>query len=399
VTTVEAGAVVVNQRARRYRATDDTIDSRSFHRRFGAAVPTPLVSAPTLAERTGVGEVWVKVEAERLGLPSFKILGASWAIYRLVTRLLGEEPRAWSSPAELAARVATLRPRTLVAPTDGNHGRAVAHVARLLGFDARIYVPDNTVPARIAGIESERAEVVVVPGTYDDTVDAAAAEEGRDRVHVVSDTAWPGYSEVPRDVVEGYTTIFDELGEQLAARPSLVVAPVGVGALAAATVRYAHRRASERGTRTAVLGVEPTRAACVLESLRTGHPVVLEGGQDSVMAGLNCGTPSAIAWPDLLAGLDAVIAVDDAAAEAAMRSFATIGVVAGESGAASLAGLEALVRDADARAGLGLGPDAVVVLLSTEGATDPVAYERVVGRAAADVAAGAPLGREADPGA
>ena len=117
------------------------------------------------------------------------------------------------------------------------------------------------------------------------------------------------------------------------------------------------------------------------------------------MAGLNCGTPSAIAWPDLLAGLDAVIAVDDAAAEAAMRSFATIGVVAGESGAASLAGLEALVRDADARAGLGLGPDAVVVLLSTEGATDPVAYERVVGRAAADVAAGAPLGREADPGA
>ncbi len=369
--------------ARDHVVTADDRAARAFHAGLPGYVPTPLRDAPDLAAALGVGRVWVKDESERLGLPSFKVLGASWAVARALTARLGDA--AAGVPAAIvrrpAARFASLRPLTLVAPTDGNHGRAVAHVARLLGFGARILVPRDSAPARIAGIESEGATVVVVDGTYDETVIEAAKAEADPGCLVVSDTAWPGYDEIPRDVVRGYSTIFTEADEQLAAAagsgPDLVVVPIGVGGLAAAAVRHACRAGA--ATHPRVLGVEPTRAACVLESLAAGHPVTLPGGQDSVMAGLNCGTPSPVAWPDLAGGLDAVVAVTDAEAEAAMRELATMGVVAGESGAASLAGAAAVARDADARRALHLDATSTVLLVSTEGATDPENYRRVVG--------------------
>jgi diaminopropionate ammonia-lyase len=374
----------VNDSARSLVAAVPDGDAGAFHRRLDGYAPTPLVEVARLAQQLGVGRVLVKVEAERFALPSFKFLGASWAAYRALARMLmdvrAREAEPWTSTAELAARFEPLRPLTLVAPTDGNHGRAVARVARLLELGARVYVPENTVAARIDGIESEGASVVVVDGTYDDTVERAAAEDGSDGVLVVSDTAWPGYETIPADVVAGYSTIFAELDEQLgavAATPALVVVPVGVGGLAAAAVRHYRSVGVQAGT--AVLSVEPTRAACVLESLRAGRIVTLEGGQDSIMAGLNCGTPSPVAWPDLVAGLDAAVAVDDADAERAMRELADVGIVAGESGAASLAGATAVAGDATLRAALGAGADACVVLLSTEGATDPVSYARIVG--------------------
>ena len=392
----ERHALVVNERARDSVVAEARDDVGAFHRRLDGYVPTPLVEAPALAEQLGVGRVLVKVEAERFGLPSFKFLGASWATYRALLRVLGHEPVRWSSTDELADRLGPLQPLTLVAPTDGNHGRAVARVARLLRFGARVYVPQNTVMARIASIESEGAVVIVVEGTYDDTVERAAAEHGSDRVLVVSDTGWPGYATVPADVIAGYSTIFEELDEQLgraSARPSLVVAPTGVGGLAAAAV--CHYRRGGAPANPAILAVEPTRAACVVESMRAGRPVTLAGGQDSIMAGLNCGTPSPVAWPHLAVGLDAAVAIDDGEAEAAMRDLAASGIIAGESGAASLAGAAALAAAAEARLSLGVDAAATVVLLSTEGATDPVAYERIVGRS--PEAASAPCERDRPP--
>ena len=337
-----------------------------FHRRLPGYAPTPVVDAPALARELDLAAVSVKDESHRLGLPSFKILGASWAVYRLLVRRLGREP-GWDDLDDLRRAFEPLGALTLVAATDGNHGRAVARMAKLLGYRSLILVPAGTAAARIEGIRSEGASVTVVDGSYEDAVRASAALAG-DAVLVVSDTSWPGYTEVPNTVIDGYATIFAEADEQLPGRPDLVVVPMGVGALAAATARH-----YASGETIAV--VEPLSAACGFESAVAGHPVEVPPPHDSIMAGLNCGTVSIVAWPDVASGTDVFVAIDDAAAERAMRDLAEIGIVAGETGAASLAGLRALVeaREPDLR-----GRRALV--LCTEGATDPANYRRIVGR-------------------
>ena len=350
-----------------------------FHQRLPDYAPTPLVALPELAATLGLGKLWVKDESHRLGMPSFKILGASWATYRAIERRLGALP-PWRTVEELAAHCAPLRPLALAAATDGNHGRAVARLARLLGFGARIFVPAGTADARIAAIAGEGADVVVVNGTYDDAV-ALSAGEASERCLVISDTSWPGYEDVPRDVIDGYSTIFHEADAQLAAlsegAPDLVTVQIGVGALAAAVVRH-YRNAQPR---PAILGVEPTRAACALASIEVGQLVEVPGPHDSIMAGLNCGLPSAIAWPDVSGGVDAFVAINDQRACAAVRSLARAGVVAGETGAAGLGGLSEVLagpRAVEVSAHLGLRPGARVLLISTEGATDPVARARIL---------------------
>ncbi|MBI5966840.1 MAG: pyridoxal-phosphate dependent enzyme, partial [Deltaproteobacteria bacterium] len=140
---------------------------RDFHRRLPGYAPTPLIPVPQLAAKVGVGQVWVKDESNRLGLPSFKILGAWWATYQMLLRLFGQHLEPWSSLQELSKKLQPLRPLKLIAATDGNHGRAVARIAALLGFASRIFVPSNTSPARIDAIASEGAEVVVVDGSYE----------------------------------------------------------------------------------------------------------------------------------------------------------------------------------------------------------------------------------------
>ena len=228
-------------------------------------------------------------------------------------------------------------------------------------------MPAGTAVARIDAIAGDGARVTVVNGTYDDAV-RASAELATDRVLVVSDTSWDGYTEVPRTVIEGYRTIFDELDAQLAVPPQVVVVPMGVGALTAAAVEHCASTAT-------IVAVEPLSAACGLHSAVAGHPVVVPGPHDSIMAGLNCGTVSPVAWPVVSRGVDVFVAVGDAAAEQAMRDLATVGIVAGETGAAALAGLRAIAATM---------PDEVrdrhALVLCTEGATDPAAYRRIVGR-------------------
>ena len=354
-----------------------------LHRRLPGYAVTPLADAPALARANGVGRVWVKDESARLGLPAFKLLGASWAAYRALVERLGRDPEPWASVDELRRTLAPLRPLTLAAATDGNHGRAVARIAALLDLDADVYVPKGTAAARIAAIEAEGARVTVVDGDYDAAVATAAATAG-DRCLAIQDVGRPGYEQIPAWVVEGYATIFWEVDAQLAARgeeaPDVVVVPIGVGGLAAAAVRHWRRRGLRRPPR--LLGVEPLVAACVLRSLRAGRVVTVPGPHDSIMAGLNCGPPSLVAWPFLLAGLDAVVAVADERARQAMRDLAAAGIVAGETGAASLAGLAEATGGRAAgrlRNALGLGAGTRVLLVCTEGATDPEAYHRIVG--------------------
>jgi diaminopropionate ammonia-lyase len=380
---LQAGEVFLNPAARTAAVTAPPRAPLGLHRRLPGYAATPLQDAPALAAANGVERVWVKDESSRLGLPAFKMLGASWAAYRTLAARLGRDPEPWVSLDELRQTLVPLRPLTLATATDGNHGRAVARMAALLGLDADVYVPKGTATARIAAIEAEGARVTVVDGDYDRAVASAAATAG-DRCLPIQDVGWPGYEQVPAWVVEGYATIFWEVDAQLAARgeegPDVVAIPVGVGGLAAAAVRHWHRRGLRRPPR--LLGVEPLAAACVLRSLRAGRIVTVPGSHDSIMAGLNCGTPSLVAWPLLRGGLDAVVAVADERARQAMRDLAAAGVVAGETGAASLAGLAEATGGRQAgelRRVLGLGPHARVLLLCTEGATDPEAYRRIVG--------------------
>ncbi|HEY8599349.1 MAG TPA: pyridoxal-phosphate dependent enzyme, partial [Thermomicrobiales bacterium] len=252
-----------------------------------------------------------------------------------------------------------------------------------LGLAARIYVPDDMAPARRAAIRDEGAAVVVVAGTYDDAV-ALAAEQADDRNLVIADTALRDDEDVPRWVIDGYSTILWEVDDELARLgepgPDLVAVQIGVGALAAAVTR--HYRRPGVAPRPRIVGVEPRDAACVLASVAAGGPVAVPGPHRSIMAGLNCGLPSPVAWPTISRGLDLCLAIDDDAARAAMRALAGVGIVAGETGAAGLGGLLALLHGADpsTRAALGLTPQARILVFNTEGATDPDAYASVVGQ-------------------
>lgn len=317
--------------------------ARDFHKTLPGYAPTPLVDLPDLAAELGVGRVLVKDESSRLGLPAFKILGASWACRQTLARQPGAH---------------------LVTATDGNHGRAVARMARELGTGATIFVPAVMPESTMDLIAAEGAEVVRVDGDYDHTV-ATAAEyaAAHDTRALVQDTAWEGYEEVPGWIVEGYETLAAEVDEELGGPPDLVAIPVGVGSLAQAVVSH-YRTGAPAPTR--LLSVEPETAACLLTSLRDGTPTSVPT-EATVMAGLNCGTVSTLAWPVLRDGCDAAVAVSDEAALAASADLRALGVSSGPCGAATLAGVRAALADPTRRADLDLPEGAVIVLLSTEG--------------------------------
>jgi len=379
------GRIVLNPHRRSgYLTATPSREPLAFHRRLPGYAPAPLRRLTELAARLGVGEVLLADESDRFGLPAFKILGASWAVICALRERLGSDLEPWATLEELRAKLERARPLTFVAATDGNHGRAVARMAKLLGFGARIYLPAHSVRARVAAIESEGAEAVLVEGSYDDAV-KLAGEQGGPGTLLVQDTSLPGEEELPLRVIEGYSTMFwemeDELRRSKSRAPDLVLVQIGVGALAAAAI--AHFRSPAAGPHTRIIGVEPTRAACALAAIEAGEIVTLPGPQDSIMAGLNCGTVAAFAWPALRDGLDAIVAVEDERCREAMRILAAEEIVAGESGAAGLAGLLELALGPDAalaRARLDLGPAARVLVLSTEGATDPDAWRRIAGR-------------------
>ncbi len=350
-----------------------------FHRRMPAYEPSLLFDAPDLADQLGLARLLIKAETRRMGLPSFKILGASWATYRAICSHMGHEPEPWGNITDLTARVAHLRPFELATATDGNHGRAVAYMARLLGFEAQIFVPAGMAQARIEAMEGEGATVTVVDGDYDDAV-ARSSEEAGERCLVISDTSWPGYEEIPNHVIDGYSTIFTEVDQAIDATdldpPDLVVAPMGVGALMAAAVGHYRRD----GHGPVIVGVEPLDANCIQASALAGTPTHVPGPHRSIMVGLNCGLPSPIAWPRVSTGVDWLVSVDDDAARQAMRDLADAAVASGETGAASLAGLRALLTDATASAELPDMAGKTALVLVTEGATDPAAYRQIVGR-------------------
>ncbi len=345
----------------------------AFHRALPGYRPTPLHRLDGLARELGVGALRLKDESRRLGLNAFKVLGPSYAIHR------------WLAAHPGAGDV------TFTTATDGNHGRAVAWTARQHGMRAVVFMPADSVPARIAAIEREGAEVVLVAEGYDAAVEQARhASEARGWV-LIQDSARPEYLEIPEWISAGYWTMAKELEpaphRAEHADADLVLVHAGVGTWPAAMVAYYWHRYGAARPRIAV--VEPTEADCVLASAIAGRPSHATGSLHTIMAGLNCGYPSTAAFEILQHGVDAFFTIPDSWAERAMRRLASpVGgdpvVVAGESGAASIAGLMALGSDPalePVRRHLGVGAGTRVLVWSTEGATDPDNWSRVVGRA------------------
>jgi diaminopropionate ammonia-lyase len=347
-----------------YGNTADLTLVQKFHANLPAFERTPLVPLDELATEIGVRGIFVKDESSRMGLPSFKILGASWGAFCAVAELLRLDHSVGFEELAADAREAKIR---LVAATDGNHGRAVARMAKLMRLEADIYVPrvmDEPTENFIAG---EGANVIRVAGDYDAAVALAAKEVLSSRNNVlVQDTSFEGYEKIPKWIVEGYSTLLMEAESQLRGlglAPTTIITPVGVGSLAHSTISFA--KSESRAIR--VVAVEPDNAACLHNSLQNNdtRPIVTT---ETIMAGMNCGTVSPMSWPVLKQGVDASVTVSEWEAHVALQYLQKHGVNAGPCGAATLAAFQRVA--AENPGFIGVGKDSIVVLLSTEGARE-----------------------------
>jgi diaminopropionate ammonia-lyase len=343
--------------------------AREFHRSIPGYRATPLIELADLAAELGIGAVAVKDESNRLGLPAFKILGASWAVDCALSRYSGFEAPA-RDLIELRERTS---PVTLVTATEGNHGRALARVAALLGLPARIYVPAGTSEDTVRAIAAEGADVVQTDLIYDEVVWAAASSTAGNRGDVlIQDTAWQGYEQIPQWIVDGYDTLFCEIDDQLdGRRVDLVAVPTGVGSLLQAALQHylaGSGRNPAREDHPAILAVEPVTAACVTASLAARESITVDTSEPTIMAGLNCGSISAIAWPVIRDGLDASVTVTDDQTRAGMQRLNQLMVPSGPCGGAALAGVREALQYDDCREALAITADSLAVLISTDGA-------------------------------
>lgn len=343
---------------------------------------TPLWCLPGLAARLGVRSIHVKDESVRSPLGSFKALGAPIALLRLILRVF---PRAGFTPQRvlLGDYRDVLRDFTVISATDGNHGRALAAAAEGVGCRCVIVLHAQVSPEREAAIAAYGARIVRIAGNYDASVAEAARLAAENGWQVVSDTAYAGYEDIPRDVMQGYGIITTEVAAQAdAGRFTHVFLQGGVGGLAAGVASTLWELRGER--RPIFVVVEPRQADCLYQSALSGEAARATGTVDSVMAGLACGEASPLAWRFLRPCVDAFMTIEDADAVTAMRLLATgseqdIPIVAGESGVAGLAGLMALCRDPGLAATLELDASAHVLVINTEGDTAPTVYEALVG--------------------
>ena len=367
----------------------DTISQWAGHQ------PTALHSLTGLAGEIGVGSLYYKDESTRFGLGSFKALGGAYAVQHVLRQALDAE----MSDAEIslddintqrfAERINNI---TVVTATDGNHGRSVAWGAQRFGCQCMIYMHENVSPGRQEAVEAFGAKVVRVPGNYDDSVRQADHDAKANGWHIVSDTSYPGYMEIPRDVMAGYTLMTTEAMDQLpeGVVPTHVFIQGGCGGLAGAVGADLWHRYGNKMPHLTV--VEPMPAACLYESARAGEPQLVNIVDESLMAGLSCGEVSLLGWQILKPGARHFMTISDAPVAPLMQLLA-VGVsgdspiVAGESAIAGLAGLIGAMQSERLAREMNLDAQSRVLVFGTEGATDPEVFEALVGTSAEKIAA------------
>jgi len=343
--------------------------SLEFHSSLPLYQPTPLVHLPDLSKKYKVGNIYIKDEAFRFGLNAFKGLGASYAI----NEILKEKPHI----------------TTFCTATDGNHGRAVAWSANFFNKKAVVFVPKDTTKQRMEAIKKEGAKVEQVNGDYDETVVYAEERSKINGWELVQDTAWKNYEEIPAQIMAGYLTLFKEIEDSLhlplQAKIDIVFLQAGVGSFAGSGIFYYLEKYA--ANRPKIVIVEPKEADAVLSSFKKGEIITSKGNGTTIMAGLNCGTPSLGAWNLLKNGTDVSIKIDDKYSMQAMRElYYPIGsdkkIISGESGVGGFAGFIAIMKDdefSSLQKYLNINQNTNILFISTEGATDINMFNHIVG--------------------
>ncbi|KUJ10723.1 tryptophan synthase beta subunit-like PLP-dependent enzyme [Mollisia scopiformis] len=340
---------------------DNSTSIKAFYASLPNYAPTRLVPLSDLASELGIKGIYIKAETSRLGLPSFKLLGASWAVRQAIIHHANLPSSSSLDDLRGAVQKHDIK---FCAATDGNHGRSVAFMGRLLGVnETKVFVPRGLDERIIASIADEGANVVVADGNYDETVQTAHrfAEQNEDFM-LIEAVAYTGYEDIPRWAVEGYTTMLHEIDAQLqllGQEASMIIAPVGVGSLTQAIIQY-YKSPNKTSPSLVIMTVEPDTAATLHKSLKAGESLSITTSP-TIMAGLECGTLSSIAWPLLKQGVDISATISDWECHQAILDLAENDVEAGPCGAAALAGLRRLASEEV------LNNDSVVVCICTEG--------------------------------
>jgi diaminopropionate ammonia-lyase len=348
--------------------------------------PTELHSLPSLASELNIGGILYKHEGSRFGLGSFKALGGAYAALCILQREISKRTGKDVALADIrnglwADEVAKI---TLVSATDGNHGRSLAWGCQKIGAPCQIYIHAEVSVGREKAMQDLGAKVIRIDGDYDASVDLCREEAEKNGWFVVSDTSWPGYTQPPSDVMAGYGVMTSEIIKQLDSPPTHVFLQGGVGGLAAAVSVSLRQHWGENAPRVCI--VEPDLAACLFQSARQGKAATVEIEEETIMAGLSCGVPSPMAWEVLGSIASDFLIISDDLVPPTVRRLARPTendprIEAGESGVAGLAALIEASKDEDLRTKLGLNENSQVLLIGSEGVTDPDIYAQIMNEA------------------
>ena len=345
---------------------------------------TALHSFSDLAKAMNVAQVYYKDEGQRFGLKSFKALGGAYAVARQLQELIAASGYPEPSIEQLLAGEFREQLRDIVVScaTDGNHGRSVAWGAQMFGCGCVIYIHRDVSEGRKQAMQAFTAEVIRIDGNYDESVRLADSEAKRLQRIIVSDTSYAGYMEIPKDVTLGYTAMLAEIVSQLQGEiPSHIFIQGGVGGVASAVCGYFWDLWGERRPRLIV--VEPEQANCLQLSAKAGKPVAVTGELQTLMAGLACGEVSVLAWQILVDGVDDFMTLSEQSVAPTMKLLAQgfgqdAKVEAGESAVPGLAAAILAAESSEYREKLGLTEQSRVLVIGTEGATDPVLYQQLI---------------------
>ena len=304
---------------------------------------TDLVSAENLAPVSGF---WVKDERSRMGLGSFKALGAAYVIAR----------QAFEQTKTPNAE--TLKGRTYVTASAGNHGLSVAAGAKTFGASAIVYIAE-TVPETFADRLRDINAVPVRAGAdYAASMREAAKATQDNGWILLSDSSWEGYTELPHTLMEGYLQMAAEAAEQMPRRPTHIFLQAGVGGLAGAVAAYARQ---VWGDAPVITVVEPEAAPALQASIEAGS-CVFAPGPDSVMGRLDCKEPSLIALNGLARDADWFLTLSDEAVCEHLPAMAAEGLETTASGGAGIAA----AMNGQVQSALGIGPASTVLCFLSE---------------------------------
>ncbi len=347
---------------------------------------TPLVSLDKLANQTGVSKLYYKNEHYRFSLKSFKALGGAYAVANLLIGKLKDQGIDANSNDLLAGTYKDITSKiTVSCATDGNHGKSVAWGASNFGCSCQIYIHEHVSPKREEEIAKYGATVTRIMGTYDHAVHIADTNANKHGHFTVSDTSYEGYTEVPKDVMQGYTIMVDEALKQMGEKPTHVFLQGGVGGMAAAVVSFIHETYGKEAPIFVL--TEPTNAACLLESARNETPTVVHGELETIMAGLSCGEVSMLAWPILKNSTSGFLSIPDEPIKEVMRYLSKLEnpVIAGESGVAGLTGFLIAQEKEEYRKILKIDENSKILFFGTEGDTDEDIYKEIVGKSSKEL--------------